>query len=511
MKLIRIIPVLIALLGLSSCQKYLEKPNRIQASISTADQLLSLMDNVASTSPDWAGQFAADFAAAYYTDDAEFNLEAVNINPIAVNLNAAFYYTFDSENLIKAAATDPLWANAWQRVLTANVVLNNVESVTGSEEIKNIVRANAYFARAYAYWSLVNHYCQPYAQSTLQTLGLPIRKTNGYTESLKRVTLKETYDFIMADISEAQKFVTYKDVQPAFRWRISKPAIAAFLSRYYLFTGDYNNALAQANIALAASGSTLVDYNNIPLATNPSTYRDSRDGKSYTVTFGAFAQYTSAQYLAWPEFYYTSFTAGQNTGTNNFNASPALISNYDTPSGAKGNDLRIKLLMPDNSGFTAAWSIAGLYGYKMFSINLLNTGPSVPEILLNKAEAAARLNDFVTAGTAINMLRAKRFVTGYAGTNQTFTATNALELVLRERRRELPFGFRFFDIRRFAYNETPADDITVTRTFYNVTSSTVDRSTTKTYTLPVKSTRYMIPIPNSDILQSQGMLVQNDY
>lgn len=501
---------MMALLGFTSCQKYLEKPNRIQASIATADQLLSLIDNVTGT-VDWTGQYAADFAAAYYTDDTEFNLEAVNRTPSVVNLNAAFYYTFDSDNIIKAAATDPLWANAWQRVLTANVILNNVESVTGSEEIKNIVRANAYFARAYAYWSLVNHYCQPYASATLQTPGLPIRKTNGYTESLKRVTLKETYDFIMADITEAQKYVTYNDVQTAFRWRISKPGIAAFLSRYYLFTGDYNNALAQANIALAAGGSVLMDYNSIPLATNPSVYKDSRDQKSYTVNFGAFTQYTAAQYLAWPEFYYTGFTAGQNAGTNNLNASSDLIANYDMPAGAKASDLRIKLLMPDNSGFTGGWSIAGLYAYKMFYLNLLNTGPSVPEVLLNKAEAAARLNDFATAGAAINTLRAKRFVTGYAAASQTFTTANALSLVLQERRRELPFAFRFFDIRRFAYNETAADDVIVTRSFYNVTASSVDRSGTKTYTLPLKSPRYMIPIPNLDIIQSQGELVQNPY
>jgi hypothetical protein len=511
MKKLKIIAVLLPFIGMTSCKKYLEEPNKIQASITTADQLLALEDNVNGTSPDWAQQFSQDAAICYYTDDTNFDLTALKANPNGVGSNAAFYYTFDIDNIINAAATDPLWNNNWQRVLTANIILSNVDNVTGSQDIKNMVKANAYFDRAYAYWSLVNHYCQPYSSSTLQTLGLPLRKTSSYTESLTRATLNDTYAFILDDITQAQSFVTYTDVQPLYRWRISKTGIEAFLSRYYLFTGDYANALAHANNALISTGGSLADFNTIPLATNPTTYKS--NGVSYTVNYGAFTQYAASQYLNWQEFYYTSYSAGLNTGTNSLNASPALVATYDLPSGtsAKANDLRYKLLMPDNSGFSSGWTIPGLNSYKQFYLNLINTGPSVPEVLLNKAEAAARLGDFATAGAAVNALRLKRFTTGYANVNETFTSANALTLVLQERRRELPFAFRFFDIRRFAYNSDASDDVIVTRTFYNVTPSSVDLSSTKSYTLPLKSTHYMIPIPNLDIVQAKGDLIQNAY
>lgn len=190
MKNILYITVVSGLIGLASCSKYLEEPNKAQTSITTAAQLQALLDNVTGTSPDWAGQFSANYAAMNATDDIEINLAAYTATPSAFDLTSAFYYTFDTDKLIETSANDPVWANGFQRILTANVILSNIDNVAGPENEKNMIRANAYFNRAYAYWGLVNQYCQPYHASTLQSPGLPIRKTVSYTESLKRATLK---------------------------------------------------------------------------------------------------------------------------------------------------------------------------------------------------------------------------------------------------------------------------------------------------------------------------------
>ncbi|MGN6418233.1 MAG: RagB/SusD family nutrient uptake outer membrane protein [Pseudobacter sp.] len=500
------------LISLTACSKYLEEPNKIQTSITTTAQLQALLDNVTSTSPDWAGQFAANYAVINATDDVEINLAAYNNTPSVFDLTSAFYYTFDTDKLIETSASDPIWANGYQRILTANVILSNVDNVTGNESEKNMIKANAYFNRAYAYWVLVNQYCQPYHSSTLQSPGLPLRKTVSYTESLKRATLKEVYDFILSDISQARSFVSYDDVNPLYRWRISKTAIDGFLSRYYLFTGDYNAAITHANNALATSNAQLVDFNTIGPATNPTTYTpNGPGGPAYTVTYSALSQWANSQYLAWPEFLYTSYTAGINAGRNSFNASPALIANYGATETERVKDLRYKHFMPEHSGFAAQWGVPGLNSFKQFGLNLIPTGPAIAEVMLNKAEAAARKGDFATASTLVTALRTKRFVTGYENLDLGFNASNALTLVLQERRRELPFAFRWYDIRRFAYNETTADDITVSRTFYNVKLSAIDKTNSKVYTLPVKSSRYMIPIPNNDIIQSEGQIMQNSY
>lgn len=492
MKKLKIFAILLIALGFSSCKKYLSEPNRLQASITTVEQLQALLDQ-----PN--GITTYDFPTVFYSDDVYIDLAAYKAAPYLVNIIGLYYYTFN-EQTMASNLLDYSWQMQWTAILNANLILANVDDVTGSTEAKNLVKASAYFNRAYAYFKLVNQYCQPYASSTLQSPGLPIRKTTSYDESLVRASLQDTYNFILSDIAQAQALVGNSDVPTATRWRISKTGIDAFLSRYYLFTGDYNKCLTHANLALASGNAALVDYNTIQPSTQTQTYN--YQGTTYTVNYSALNQYTMAQMLQWQEFYYANFTQSP---FGNWYGSPSLAATYD-----QNNDLRYKHFMPTNSGFTASWSLPGLYSYKMFTSSL-PTGPTVAEVLLNKAEASARMNDFSTAITTVNLLRVKRFKTGFNATLSATDAATALNLVLQERRRELPFYFRFFDIRRFAYNENPSDDVAVSHTFYDVSATAVDQNVTKTFTLPVKSPRYAVPIPNADINASNGQLKQNTY
>ncbi|MDN5287770.1 MAG: RagB/SusD family nutrient uptake outer membrane protein, partial [Mucilaginibacter sp.] len=117
--------------------------------------------------------------------------------------------------------------------------------------------------------------------------------------------------------------------------------------------------------------------------------------------------------------------------------------------------------------------------------------------------------DFATAMTTVNLLRAKRLKTYVALT--AIDKATALTQVLQERRRELPFSFRWWDIRRFSVNDDPSDDVVVTHTFFKMGVGTVDLTSTQTYTLPLKSTRYMVPINAVEISASQGQIEQNKY
>lgn len=82
---------------------------------------------------------------------------------------------------------------------------------------------------------------------------------------------------------------------------------------------------------------------------------------------------------------------------------------------------------------------------------------------------------------------------------------------MNERRREMPFVMRWYDIRRFAFNETPEDDVELRRTFYTIENGEVDFNTEKEYVLPVKSKRYAQPILTSEIQRSHGQIQQNQY
>ena len=502
MKQLKTTILMFGLLGLASCNKYLDKPNKIQADIKTVDQLQALLDNVDGTEPggyDYGVAFGYEghnATATYATDDTEITPELYKNNPSVFTTANLYYYTFDIDNII-GAASDPLWNGEFSKIFNANVVLANADDATGDAITRNRVKADAYFIRAYSYWTLVNYYCLPYSQANLNAKGLPIKKTTDYAESLKRATLKETYDFILADIARAQSLVNYTDVQASMRWRVSKPAIEAFLSRYYLFTGDYDKSLQHANIALTSQTAKLVDFNTIP-AGNPATYSN----PAATLRYSALNDYSPATFFKWDEFYYSRFT----WATTQWNIpSTNLLSTYD-----QTNDLRFLLLMIPNGGRRFNVITPATYRYTYFDDgSFLPSGPTIAEVLLNKAEALARKGEMVNSLAAANTLRAKRLKTYVALTASS--SEDALTKILQERRRELPFSFRWADIRRFSVNETPNDDVTVTHTFYKMGVGSVDVNSIQTYTLPVKSLRYAVPINGVEISASQGQIEQNSY
>jgi hypothetical protein len=495
MKKLNILLLMVVLIGLASCEKYLDEPNQIQADIKTVDQLQALLDNVTGNGVAF-GYEGHNASANYSTDDTEIAPEIYKNYPSAFSLTNLYYYTLDVDN-IAGMASDPLWNGEFRKIFVANVVLANVDDASGDAATKNRVKADAYFSRAYSYWTLVNYYCLPYAQANLNAKGLPIKNTTIYAESLTRASLKETYDFILADINHAQSLVNYSDVQAAMRWRVSKPAIDAFLSRYYLFTGDYDKSVQYANSALTSPTAKLVDFNMIP-AGSPVTYTN----PAATLKYSALNDYGPTKFFAWDEFYYTRLTVN---ASQMYYPSTNLLATYD-----QSNDLRFILFMIPNGGRRANIITPSTYRYTYFNDGgYLPSGPTIAEVLLNKAEALARKGETVNALDAANILRAKRLKTYVALTANS--SADALTKILQERRRELPFSFRWGDIRRFSVNETPSDDVTVTHTFYKMGVGSVDVNTIHTYTLPVKSLRYAVPINGVEISASQGQIEQNNY
>jgi hypothetical protein len=495
MRKIKIFMLMLAFIPLASCKKYLEKEPKIQTDIQTADQLEALVNNVAGTTITLPSD-GNNATVAYSTDDTEITMDLYKNNPTAFDISFLYYYTFDIDQIVNAT-TDAVWNGEYKKIFTANVILSNIDRVTGDPVQKNRIKADAYFIRAYCYWNLVNYYCLPYATGNLQNKGLPLKRTTDYSEPLKRATLQETYDFILSDITQAQNLVSAGDVQAALRWRISKPAIDAFLSRFYLFTGDYDKSLQYANSALTSSVARLVDYNTIG-AGKPESYTN----PVVTLKYSILNDRNLVKVLTWDEFFYTRFTY---TSRQWFVPSTNLLSLYDT-----SNDLRYQLFMIPNGGRRFGVVTPSTFRYTFFyDGSYLPSGPTVAEVLLNKAEASARKGDVATALVAVNLLRAKRLKTYQAIT--AADKADALTKILQERRRELPFSFRWWDIRRFSVNDDASDDVIVTRNFFKMGIGSVDVNTPQTYTLPIKSNRYMVPVNGVEINASNGQIEQNTY
>jgi hypothetical protein len=122
-------------------------------------------------------------------------------------------------------------------------------------------------------------------------------------------------------------------------------------------------------------------------------------------------------------------------------------------------------------------------------------GIATDEVYLTRAECYARTGNITAAMTDFNNLLRQRWKTGTYVDKTAANTSEALSLILQERRKETPFrGLRWFDLRRL---NNEGANITLTR---NLNS--------QLYTLPPNDPRYVLPIP-PDVIAISGM-TQNE-
>ncbi|MGB5988456.1 MAG: RagB/SusD family nutrient uptake outer membrane protein [Marinifilaceae bacterium] len=487
--LVFILPVII----LSSCDKYLdEMPSKSSnVEIKTAKQLGALL----SSYYPFFGQL--NKSVLFGSDDYEIPVALYDAYPSKFKHEDLMWYLWDVDN-IKTKREDKYLEDEYKKIFIANVVLANVDKVEGDTKYKEQLRAEAHFIRAYSNWSLANTYCLPYSTKNFNELGLSYKTETNYEQNIKRKTLKETYDFIESDLSEALKS-TNNDITQI--WRGNIYAIKAFMARFLMFKGDYVNGLKYANEVLAVKN-TLVDYN-----TEMKYDKDiiiKHEGKQFNIKVpqSFYNQLDPVDTFEWKEFLYLRVLV---SNTEWFIPSKSLLNLYD-----KTNDLRYKYHIVEDYSYNKGIFKVSAPGYFFFNTENLPSGPTVAEMYLIKAECNARLGRSSEAMTAINTLRAKRMISGSHVNLTASSNDDALIKVLQERRRECPFSARWFDIRRFNNNETAVDDVVLKRSFYPYDTKDILRNQpVKEYTL--SKLRYAAPFIDKEISLSYGQLEQNKY
>lgn len=407
--------------------------------------------------------------------------------------------TWNVQDVAASQYGDQTWEAEYNKIFTANLVISQIG------EIKDLTEANrteylaqAHLMRATAMWNLVNTYCMPYSRETASEPGLPLKTSTSYEENVARSTLQQTYDFILADLEEALKTAN-TGIADNRRWAVSKPAVEALMARYYLFTQDYEQAAKYASEALKCGDAELVDYNDLPF--RPSDI--SLEGQVETVNYSSLYRYGDNQVANFKENYLSQYYTVEQVLV----PSESLMQLYD-----QATDLRFRHFFNKY----ALWEQGiGGYGedivYNKFK-ERIQAGPTVAEMLLTEAEALARSGKWQEAMVLVNKLRVARIdrtaedIMLEAGSQQ-----EAVEKILEERHREMPFIMRWFDIRRLAFNETSYDDVTVERDFYQVSDNAVNDDVVSHYVLPVKSKRYAQPIVYTEIARSNHQIEQNAY
>lgn len=495
-----------ALLSNIGCNKFLEeKPSKTSTLVvTTTAQLHALLNNYNSFYTE------GNRTAIYSTDDFGFMKSLYDARPASFSMAAVEFALWDIAYL-PDDARESFWSGEYRKIFTANLVLNNLDRVSGSEQDKAILKADAHFIRAYSYFQLVNTYCLPYTEQNRNELGLPLKQSTSFDELAERRPLHEVYTLIESDLLAALTItVPLHNGGQNRHWRASTAGVNAFAARYHLTRGNYESASYYADRALQEY-STLVDYNTemrygreVNININTGTPQASLYTIKYPYTHDN--QMDQTDMIQWKEFYYFRMLYHESWW---YVPSEELLELYD-----KLNDLRYVYHMVQGYSYDRGFTNPAYDypGYIFFFKDRVPSGPTVAEVLLIKAEALARLDRVTEAMNTINILRAKRMKPGPWVNLTASDKDDAIKKVLEERRRELPFSQRWFDLRRFNHNEYAADDVLLQRSFYPYTISNVTTTgTVMDYTLPANSRRWAVPIPRSEIISSQGVIVQNTY
>lgn len=425
---------------MASCSDFLElKPDRKMDIPSTLADCELLLNEYAVLN--------SSFAAANLIAGEEFYLNGEDWSSIS-DPDERNAYIWSDEPTINAAA----WQGPYKAVFYANQILSVVEALSAqekeSQQAKEIV-GNAHFFRAFAYQQLLELYCLPFNKNTAAAvLGLPLKFTPDLELPKGRASLLDTYQQIVSDYQMAADKLPLTAIA---RSRPNKTAAYAGLARLYLDMQDYAGAFRYADSAWKAQPN-LLDYNTLDIYDEMSIPKNNAE-----IIFTAQTFYSETL---------TPYAARIN---------PDLMALY------ANHDLR-KLIYFQYNDFDP-----GTYGYKTnYDQSAIGAfiGFTSSEMLLIRAEAAARLSKKMDALADINLLRKNRFANG------KFVPVDwgndmLLSEILKERRRELVFrGRRWADTKRL--NQTGVTQV-VPRREVNGTN----------YQLVVGSPKYAFLIPRA--------------
>lgn len=147
-----------------------------------------------------------------------------------------------NEKIITSGQADPAlgrfaeeWKSCYEGIKTCHTFLENVDRVPNMDEgLKNRMKAETRFIRAFLYFRLYNHY----GDVPLFDYNLTLQEANTITRSSKQ----EVIDFVRKELNEVTTILpTNVGYTEKENGRITKGAAMTLLARTYLYENDWTN------------------------------------------------------------------------------------------------------------------------------------------------------------------------------------------------------------------------------------------------------------------------------
>lgn len=352
------------------------------------------------------------------------------------------FYTYNFTHFPGMGNTEQFWQGAYKVIYSANAIIERITD--GESAMLDQLKGENLFLRAMAHFDLVRIFGRPYPQGKGNNPGVVI-KDNTENDQPARSSVKEVYDFIIADLKRAEALLSERKNNNF----ASKEVAQALLSRVYLYTEDNANAVLYANRVIASSRYRL-------LATEPyKTYFRSVPESNPETIFAI--RHTIADDRgkdAIGSMYYND-PVTQSTGWGEVYASVAYMKLLDK----YPQDARHSFIEPqrDANGNMLMRNLTPKYYINKYNWQEGVANLSSPVILrlaemyLNRAEANAKLGKGQEALDDVNLIRRRAGLSGDAlyTTGDLKGHATVLDVVLEERRLELAFeAHRPYDLFR---------------------------------------------------------------
>lgn len=352
-----------------------------------------------------------------------------------------------ADNLYLPETNASEWGTFYSHNYVYNVIANGVMNAEdGTEAEKRALWAEARVARAYMHFWVAQLFSKPFNPATAATdPGVPI-VTEADTEikGFKRAAVKEVYDFITTEITEAIPSLNPSTIN---KGRIGQLAAYSILAEVYFNMGKYQEALGPLNKAFELVGSSKVPVSlyNYNIKVND--------------WYNAVAPNSGLAGFPTPFDSYETIFAKQSAAPLYSAFSNLAVLTPETYALFGADDQRRKAFS-DKSLFSSA---VQLPGYQRAAPLTINLGPTLPNLYLMKAECEARNGQLTDAENDLETLRKNRMPDATAQVQYT-GQQELVKLILRERILEFAAtGRRWFDMRRLS-DDTQYNNIRGTRT-----------------------------------------------
>lgn len=310
------------------------------------------------------------------------------------------------------------WQNPYNYIYHANACIEALQRVTTlTEATRKQLLGEMKFMRAFIYFHLVNEFGD-----------VPLITSTDYRETSKmaRTAAEQVWQTIIIDLKEAQALLS-PNYPSTGKARPNKSAATALLARVFLYTQNWQEALASANDIIASGAYSLVpNLNNVFLLNSTE----------------AILQMPTSTTSVVNSFEGNIFIPSSATAIPAFSATPSLLNAFELGDARKTAWLKSNTVSGTNYYYP--------YKYRQRANTTPVVEATIPlrlaEIYLIRAEANAQLNNLAAALDDLNTIRKRAGLSNSAAT----TKMALLSAIEKERQVELfsEWGHRWFDLKR---------------------------------------------------------------